>query len=89
MQPKKTDKIRVECPQCAGGSIGHMTVDELLELTLHERCNLSCPLCGLIHLSREEIERIEADKIVHSDRYRQIRLQAESSPGAEDRRTLS
>jgi len=66
-----------------------MTVDELLEQTVPERCNLSCPLCGLIHLSREEIERIEEEKIVHSARYRQIRLQAESTPEAEGLGALS
>ncbi|MGD9950221.1 MAG: hypothetical protein AB7U29_17350 [Desulfobulbus sp.] len=66
-----------------------MTVDELLERAVHEGCNLSCPLCGLIHLSREEIERIEEEKIVYSDRYRQIRLQAESTPGVESQGAVS
>ncbi len=76
-------KVRVECPQCAEGRIGHMTVDELLERSLFEGCDLSCPLCGLIHLSREEIEHLEKEKIIDSERYRQICLQALSSPEIE------
>lgn len=70
--------IRVECPQCADGYIGHMTADEILQRTLNGGCSLACPLCGRIHLSREEIEQLEQEKIVHTERYRQIRMQAES-----------
>jgi len=55
-----------------------MTVDELLERTFHDNCNLACPVCGLIHLSREEIDRLEQQKIIHSERYQQIRQQAET-----------
>lgn len=78
-------KVRAECPQCADGIIGHMTVDELLERTLNEGSSLACPLCGRIHLSREEIDQLEQEKIVYTDRYRQIRMQAEFIPANEHR----
>ena len=61
----------------ADGSIGHMTADELLERAVHDNCDLSCPICGLIHLHREEIDQLESQKIIHSERYKQIRQQAE------------
>jgi len=76
-------KVRAECPQCADGIIGHMTVDELLERTLNEGSSLACPLCGRMHLSREEIDQLEQEKIVYTDRYRQIRMQAEFIPANE------
>lgn len=77
---RKKIKVRSECPQGADGCIGHMTVDELLERSVHEGGSLACPLCGRIHLSREEIEQLNQEKIVCTDRYRQIRMQAESRP---------
>ena len=78
MNTRRKINIRAECPQCAGGQIGHMTVDELLERTLKEGCSLACPHCGRMHLNREEIDQLEREKIIYTDRYRQIRMQAES-----------
>ena len=76
---EKTDRIivRVESPDCACGSVGHMTVDELKQRAAHDDMDLSCPVCGLIHLSREEIEDLEKQKMIHSKRYREIQRQAE------------
>ncbi|MBM9535577.1 hypothetical protein [Desulfobulbus alkaliphilus] len=76
---RKTDRVivRVESPDCACGSVGHMTVDELKQRAAHDDMDLSCPVCGLIHLSREEIEDLEKQKVVHSKRYREIQRQAE------------
>jgi Zn-finger nucleic acid-binding protein len=71
-------KVRVECPQCAGGYVGHMTADELRERSVQETCDLSCPACGLIHLSREEVDLANQQKIVETERYRQLRMQAEA-----------
>ena len=76
-------KVRAEYPQGADGIIGHMTVDELLERTLTEGSSLACPLCGRMHLSREEIDQLEEKKIVYSERYQRIRMQAEFIPANE------
>lgn len=83
MNSRKRIKVRAECPQCADGIIGHMTVDELLARALSEGCSLACPLCGRMHLTREEVEQVEQEKIVYTDRYRQIRMQAEFIPSIE------
>lgn len=71
-------QVRADCPQCAGGSIGHMTADELLDRSTTTTCDLSCPVCGRIHLGREEIDQLNRQRIVNSVQYRQIRRQAEA-----------
>nr|WP_320012139.1 hypothetical protein [uncultured Desulfobulbus sp.] len=68
--------VRVEAPNCACGFVGHMTADELKQRAAHDDMDLSCPVCGLIHLSREEIEDLEKQKVVNSKRYREIMRQA-------------
>ena len=73
---KQRKVVRVEAPNCACGYVGHMTADELKQRAAHDDMDLSCPVCGLIHLSREEIEDLEKQKIVHSKRYREIQRQA-------------
>jgi hypothetical protein len=70
--------VRVEAPNCACGFVGHMTADELKQRAAHDDMDLSCPVCGLIHLSREEIEDLEKQKVVNSKRYREILRQAEA-----------
>lgn len=70
--------VRVEAPNCAGGYVGHMTVDELKQRAAHDDMDLSCPFCGLIHLSREEIDDIDKQKVIFSKRYREIQRQAEA-----------
>ncbi len=70
--------VRVEAPNCACGFVGHMTADELKHRAAHDDMDLSCPVCGLIHLSREEIEDLEQQKVVNSKRYREILRQAEA-----------
>jgi Zn-finger nucleic acid-binding protein len=70
--------VRVEAPNCACGCVGHMTADELKQRAANDDMDLSCPVCGLIHLSREEIEDLEKQKVVNSKRYREIQRQAEA-----------
>lgn len=72
--PRKV--VRVEAPSCACGFVGHMTADELKQRAAHDDMDLSCPVCGLIHLSREEIDDLEQQKVVNSKRYREILRQA-------------
>lgn len=73
-------KVRARFPLCVEGSVEHMTVDEILERSLDTGGDLSCPACGQIHLSREEIKRSEMERIVKSTRYQQLQEQA-LSPG--------
>ena len=68
--------VRVEAPGSACGFVGHMTADELKQRAAHADVDLSCPACGLVHLSREEIEDLEKQKVVNSKRYREICRQA-------------
>ena len=68
--------VRVEAPGSACGFVGHMTADELKQRAAHADVDLSCPVCGLVHLSREEIEDLEKQKVVNSKRYREICRQA-------------
>lgn len=75
---KQRAVVRIESPNCACGCVGHMTADELKQRAAHDDMDLSCPLCGLIHLSREEIEDLEKQKMVYSKRYREIQRQAEA-----------
>lgn len=65
-------KVRVESPGSACGYVGHMTADELKKRAAHDSVELSCPVCGLVHLSKEEIEERESQLITDSPRYRQI-----------------
>ena len=68
--------VRVEAPGSACGFVGHMTADELKQRAAHADVDLSSPVCGLVHLSREEIEDLEKQKVVNSKRYREICRQA-------------
>ncbi len=80
IQKSTSKQVRVECPSCACGNVGHMTADELKQRAAHEDVDLSCPVCGLIHLSREEIDELEQQRIVDSKEYQQLRRDAEASP---------
>jgi hypothetical protein len=65
-----------------------MPASELLEPTVRNWCNLSCPVCGpilcdFVHLSREEIEQFENQKNICSERRQQIRQQAERLDSAQ------
>ncbi len=79
MRKKNRPKVRIECPNCACGYVGHMTADELKDRAAHDDIDLACPVCGLIHLSYDEIEEIEKQKITESDRYKKIQAEAEAS----------
>ena len=78
VEGKQRKVVRVEAPNCACGCVGHMTADELKQRAAHDDMDLSCPVCGLIHLSREEIDDLGKQKVVNSKRYREIQRQAEA-----------
>jgi Zn-finger nucleic acid-binding protein len=78
VETKQRKIVRVEAPNCACGCVGHMTADELKQRAAHDDMDLSCPVCGLIHLSREEIDDLEKQKVSNTKRYREIQRQAEA-----------
>lgn len=75
---KKRFQIRVTRADSACGYIGHMTVDELKQVTFGDNFDGSCPACGRIHLTREEIEEIENQKITDSPEYKETSREAEA-----------
>ncbi len=75
---RKRKVVKAECPSCACGYIGHMTVDELRERAVGEDFDARCPVCRQIHLSREEIEEIERCRLVESEQFQEVKKQAEA-----------
>jgi len=50
MSPKKRYEVKGKCPQCACGSIYHLTFEEIEAKTIDkENIELSCPECGKVH----------------------------------------
>ena len=68
----------MENPSGACGYIGHMTVDELKERAVGGKFDAACPICGLVHLSRDEIIELKRRKVVSSDRFDAITREAEA-----------
>ena len=66
---KKRHIVHVTTPEAACGYVGHMTVDELKKVAVGAEFDASCPVCGQIHLTREEIEELESRKITESTEY--------------------
>ena len=55
MNEKKRYEVKGKCPQCACGSIYHLTVEEIDAKTIDkENIELSCPECGQVH--REQVK---------------------------------
>ena len=70
--------MRVENPSGACGYIGHMTVDELKSRAVGDNIDGACPICGLVHLSRDEIIELERRKVRGSERFDAITREAEA-----------
>ncbi len=68
--------VRGQCPACSCGYVGHMTAEELKARAVGDEVNLSCPVCGLIHLNREEAEDMEQKKVTETARYQQLLKEA-------------
>ena len=47
----KKYKVRAECPQCACGTVSHLTPEILLEKFIgdEKEIEILCPLCGTKH----------------------------------------
>ena len=74
---EKKSKVRAERVDTKCGSIGHMSVDEIKERIIGQDLNVTCPECGEIHLTIEEVEEAEKKKITDTPRYEKIRKEAE------------
>ncbi len=70
-EKKKRRIVRATTPSAACGDVGHMTVDELVAVAAHSDFEINCPICGMIHLSREEIEELEQERVVDSEEYKE------------------
>ena len=77
-EQKKRRQVRVENPGGACGYIGHMTVDELKARAVGDNIDGACPICGLVHLSRDEIVELERQKVVGTKRFDAIKEEAEA-----------
>ncbi len=55
---KKKYSVRAECPQCACGSISHLTPEVLREKFIgdEKEIDILCPLCGTKHTGHLEAE---------------------------------
>jgi hypothetical protein len=78
---KKTGRaqVRAENPSGACGHVDHMTIDELKARAVGEDFDGSCPACGMYHLTRADIERLESEKISESEYYVEMRKEAEQA----------
>lgn len=77
MRKRGRIQVRAENPRGACGKLDHMTIDELKARAVGDDFDGTCPACGKFHLTREEIDRLENEKISESARYRDMRKKAE------------
>ena len=75
---KKRRQVRAENPGGACGYVGHMTGDELKDRAVGEQVDGTCPLCGQVHLTRDEIEELERQKVTASERFEEVKGEAEA-----------
>lgn len=83
--PDKTERgarhqVRAENPSGACGHIEHMTIDELKARAVGEDFDATCPACGLFHLTKAEIEKLNSEKITESQHYIDMKTAAEDTP---------
>lgn len=72
-------QVRAENPSGACGNVDHMTIDELKARAVGDNFDGSCPACGMFHLTRADIERIQSEKISESDHYVEMKKEAEQN----------
>ncbi len=77
-EKKKRRQVRAENPSGACGYIGHFTADELKLRAVGDEVDGTCPLCGLVHLTNEEITELEKKKVMDSARFGEIKEEAEA-----------
>jgi Fe-S cluster biogenesis protein NfuA len=72
-------QVRAENPSDACGNVDHMTIDELKARAVDDSFDGSCPACGMFHLTRADIEALEAEKISESEYFTEMRREAEQA----------
>ena len=70
-------KVRAERIDTKCGATPHMTVDEIKERIIGDNVNVTCPECGAIHLTPEDVEEAEKKRITTTPRYKKIKAEAE------------
>ena len=75
---KKKRQVRVENPDAACGYVGHFTADELKDRAVGDAVDGTCPICGMVHLSLDEIDELERQKVIESSRFNNIKDEAEA-----------
>ena len=78
-QTEKRYQVRAENPSGVCGYIGHMTIDELKARAVGDEFDATCPACGKFHLTKEEIDKLNNEKITDSKNYAVMKEQAEES----------
>lgn len=73
----KRTLVRAENPSGACGYVGHMTIDELKARAVGEEFDATCPVCGMFHLTKAEIDKINTEKITESKHYADMKKEAE------------
>ncbi|HSL40290.1 MAG TPA: hypothetical protein VK857_07955 [Desulforhopalus sp.] len=71
-------QVRAENPSGACGKLDHMTIDELKARAVGDEFDGVCPACGKFHLTRAEIDKIESQKVVDSEAYKEMKSEAEA-----------
>jgi hypothetical protein len=77
MEKPKKKKVRAERVDTKCGSIGHMTVEDIISRLIGQEVHLSCPECGKIHLTREDAEHAKTKRISTTPRFKKIKEEAE------------
>lgn len=72
-------RVRAENPSGACGNVDHMTIDELKGRAVGDNFDGSCPACGMFHLTRSDIERLESEKISETEHYAEMKKEAEKA----------
>ena len=72
-------QVRAENPSGACGNVDHMTIDELKARAVGDNFDGSCPACGMFHLTRADIERLQSEKISESAHYAEMKKEAEEN----------
>jgi Zn-finger nucleic acid-binding protein len=76
---EKRHQVRAENPSGACGYIEHMTIDELKARAVGEDFDATCPACGMFHLTKSEIDKLNSEKVTDSKSYANMKEQAEES----------
>lgn len=79
MPQRERTQVRAENPSGSCGKLDHMTIDELKDRAVGDDFDGTCPACGKFHLTRSEIDRLEREKVIHSESYKVMKGEAEAS----------